>query len=127
MRTVSYEFGSSLPISVQLILWSQLIFNYEVRINEMVTNPLRRDNTPNCWLHITKFNRVELNDFNLSNHIKSYSKFGLSLYDAIKLKYNLDSYNAVEKFITEFVSEQNINFSLVKSPVIDRKICLTYE
>ena len=127
MRTVSYEFGRSLPIEVQLLLWRYFIFGYEVNLGDRVTNPLRPDKHPNCWLHINGENKIELNDFGLRDHIKSYSENGISLYDSIKWKYNLNSYNSVDKLIHEYLLEENIEFTLVKSPSIEvNKTKLSY-
>ena len=62
----------------QLKLWRELIFNMDINLYEKVTNPLRTDSKPGCWLYESTNGNIVLADFGYKH---------ISLIEAIKTKF----------------------------------------
>jgi len=126
LRTLSFDFGNNLSTDIQLVLWQELVFGCQIRLNEPTINPLRQDSNPGCWLNIYN-NNVWLVDFNMKNLTKFNS---ISLFEAIKIKYSLDSYDKVNNIVHNFITDNKIpvngKSNRLDSDVKDRKTYLSY-
>jgi hypothetical protein len=79
----------------QLEIWSDILEQPFVQLEEKIRNTLRTDNSPNCWLswgHI-KYEYIVLNDFAYKQEFH-----GFTIFDAVRYKYNL-SFSESVRFI----------------------------
>lgn len=98
----------------QLDLWSWF-FSYRVEIGELISNPLRVDTHPNCWLSwgLAKRDFVVLNDF-------ADRRFhGMTIFDAVQYAHGLTFAEACQKVYEEFMVPSNVEIS--DKPLAQRK------
>lgn len=87
----------------QLDLWSWFL-GFRIGLHEQFCNPLRSDKHPNCFLSWAyhKSERIVLNDY------ADRQYHGMSVFDAIMYKYNLDFSESLQKINNEFIKVHNI-------------------
>lgn len=90
-------------LNYQLELWGWLL-NHQVELQEYITNPLRIDNYPGCWLSFSLKNPayIVLNDF----ADKSYH--GINVFEAVMRKYNVSFKRAVGIIYENYVFKNNL-------------------
>lgn len=116
MRRVTYNYGKDLPIDLQLNLWQKLIFNRDIKLNELTTNPLRNDKTASCCLFEDLRGCVSLLDYGISAHLKVNNNDRLSLYEAIVIKYKKNADDVIHDYITlNKIDSKKVEENTVKS------------
>lgn len=115
MRRVTYDYGKSLSLNLQLKLWQELIFNRDIKLNELTTNPLRDDKTASCCLFEDRRGLISLLDYGISAHLKVNNNDRLSLYEAIVIKYKRSADEVIHNYITLNKIENKIEDNIVKS------------
>lgn len=115
MRRVTYNYGKDLSIDLQLKLWQKLIFNRDIKLNELTTNPLREDRTASCCLFEDLRGSVSLLDYGISAHLKVNNNDRLSLYEAIVIKYKKNADDIIHNYITLNNIENKTENNITKS------------
>lgn len=101
MRTINYNFGSTLNIEQQLDLWGKLVYHHKVYFGRKYINTLREDKNPGCVFTVFK-DMVCLVDFN-------YEPKTITLYHTLRQLYPETNFNLLiaENINKELVDKKN--------------------
>jgi hypothetical protein len=107
---------SDLTISVSEILQFtdeesifELVFGFRPSIGEKVTSPFREDNNPNCWFETSPHGDLRFIDFGNPEVINGVKMFNMNCFNAIKVYYQLDTFQQTLSFINKAIRENKIS------------------